>query len=111
MTNYQSGHDAEKQAADYLQSLGFAICQLNWRTPRCEVDIIAKRQKTLWFIEVKSRSNTRQGYGYEYITPVKLRQMQFAAEIWVHEHHWTGLYQLGVVSIDGQNIQLIDDVY
>lgn len=110
MTNYQSGHDAEKDAAKYLTKQGFKIKGLNWKTRYCEIDIVAEKQKVTWFIEVKSRSNSSQGFGYEYVTPKKLQQMQFAAEMWVQEQRWGGEYQLGVISVDSGDITFIEDV-
>lgn len=110
MTNYQVGHDAEKQAAEYLKQQGFKIRELNWKTRYCEIDIVAEKDKAIYFVEVKSRKNSNQGYGYEYITAKKLQQMHFAAEMWVQNNNWTGDYQLVVASMDGQEITLIDTI-
>jgi putative endonuclease len=110
MTNYQSGHDAEKQAAAFLKNAGFKIQDLNWKTRYCEIDVVAAKDKTVWFVEVKSRKNSSQGYGYEYITPKKLQQMAFAAEMWVQNNKWNGDYRLAVVSIDGEQVTLIDEL-
>jgi Holliday junction resolvase-like predicted endonuclease len=110
LTNYQSGHDAEKQAADYLKQQKFRIRELNWKTKYCEIDIVAERDKAIWFVEVKSRRNNSQGFGYEYITPKKLQQMHFAAEMWVQNYNWTGDYRLAVISIDGDKVTLIDEI-
>lgn len=110
MTNHQSGHDAEKQAAQYLETRGFSVRELNWKTRYCEIDIVAERANTIWFVEVKSRKTTHQGFGYEYITTKKLKQMTFAAEMWVVQHNWPGPYQLGVLSIDGSELTFIEDV-
>jgi len=111
MTNHQSGHDAEKQAAEYLKQHRFKVVELNWKTRYCEIDIVAEKNKTMWFVEVKFRKNNRQGFGYEYVTPKKLQQMRFAAEMWVQNTKWQGPYQLAVISIDGDDIQLIEDIY
>lgn len=110
MTNYSAGHDAEKHAADYLKKRGYKIKELNWKTRYCEIDIIAEKQKIIWFIEVKSRKNSSQGFGYEYVTSTKLRQMQFAAEMWVQENSWSEDCRLAVVSVDAGDFTLIDDI-
>lgn len=111
MTNYQNGHDAEKRAADYLKKQKFKILNLNWKTRYCEIDIVAEKKKVIWFVEVKFRKNDNQGYGYEYVTSKKSQQMHFAAEMWVQNESWSGDYRLAVVSIDGDEIQLIEDIY
>ncbi len=110
MTNYQSGHDAEKQAAGYLKKQKYKIRELNWKTKYCEIDIVAEKDKAMWFVEVKSRRNTSQGFGYEYVTSKKLQQMHFAAEMWVQGHDWKSDYRLAVVSIDNDIIEFIDEV-
>ena len=110
MSNYATGHDAEKQAAEYLKSQGFQIKELNWKTRYCEIDIVAEKDGTIYFVEVKYRRTAKQGYGVDYITPKKLKQMQFAAEMWVSNYDWSGDYQLAVVSIDGEEISFIDEL-
>lgn len=109
-TNYAAGHTAEQVAAEYLAEHGFTVLQLNWRTKRCEIDIVANKDGSVYFIEVKSRRTGGQGYGYDYITPKKLQQMRFAAELWVAAHHWRGQYQLAVISIDGATMTLITEL-
>ncbi len=110
MTNHASGHEAEKRAAVYLEEQGFRIKELNWKTQYCEIDIVAEKDKTIWFIEVKSRKNSSQGYGYEYVTPKKLQQMHFAGEMWVQSNGWNGDYRLAVVSIDGDAVTFISEL-
>lgn len=111
MSNYAVGHSAEKTAAEYLKSQGFKIKELNWKTKYCEIDIVAEKAKTVYLIEVKYRKNAKQGYGLEYITLKKLKQMQFAAEMWVSSHNWNGDYQLAAIGIDGGEITFVDEVF
>jgi uncharacterized protein (TIGR00252 family) len=109
-SNYTVGHGAEKRAADYLQEQGFKILGLNWKTRYCEIDIVAEKAKTIHFVEVKYRRNTKQGYGLDYITTKKLERMRFAAEMWVNSNSWAGEYRLAAISLDGDEITFIDDV-
>ncbi len=113
MTNYATGHLAEKYAAEYLEGQGYRILALNWRTKYCEVDIIAIRKKRLYFIEVKYRKNSDQGKGLEYITAKKLNQMKFAAKFWATENQWNRDYTLGAIEVSGPNFavtQFLPDV-
>ncbi len=98
-TNYRSGHDAEKVAATYLEGIGYIICDINWRTRVCEIDIVAKRQDVIYFVEVKYRRTGNQGGGLDYITPKKLSQMDFAAKCWVSDHKYQGDYELSAVEV------------
>jgi Holliday junction resolvase-like predicted endonuclease len=102
MTNYAHGHEAEKYAAEWLKGRGYKIIALNWRDTRAEIDIIARRKREpLRFIEVKYREQAAQGHGFDYITPAKLRQMAFAAELYVAKERYNGEYTLGALEISG----------
>jgi ribonuclease HII len=78
------GMNAEYAVAEYLQNNGHTILARNWRTARCEIDIVSRRRQKLYFTEVKYRKSDRQGGGLAAVTPRKLRQMKFAAESYMH---------------------------
>ncbi|MCA9327411.1 YraN family protein [Candidatus Saccharibacteria bacterium] len=107
MTNYAHGHDAEKVAAKHLEALGYTIIMLNWRVRRAEIDIVAQRHPRfrpsgpLVFFEVKYRKTDAQGRGFDYITPRKLEQMRFAAELYVSTEDYQGDYALGAIEVSG----------
>lgn len=107
MTNYAHGHDAEKVAAEYLKKQGYKILEINWRRPRAEIDIVARKKRgPVVFVEVKYRKNDSQGGGLDYITHKKLEQMQFAAEIWVVENKYDGDYALGAIEVSGDYYEI-----
>lgn len=107
MTNHATGHAAEKTAALYLQKQGYKIRDLNWRTRYCEIDIVAEKRRKIYFVEVKYRKSTDFGSGLEYITRKKLQQMQFAAEMWIHQQRWQNDYQLAALGIDGEMFSFV----
>lgn len=112
MTNYEHGHSAEKRAADYLAAQGYTVLALNWRHARAEIDIIAQKRPRfrargpMVFFEVKYRKTDAQGRGLDYITSKKLQQMQFAAELWVAGHGYTGEYTLGAIELSGEEYEV-----
>jgi Holliday junction resolvase-like predicted endonuclease len=67
------GQAAEQAVAEGLVRQGFEIIDRNWKTKWCEVDIIAQKDRVVWFIEVKYRATTKFGDGLEYIGQQKLR--------------------------------------
>lgn len=93
------GNHAEVVAAEFLHQKGYVILHRNWKTRVCEIDIIAKKHGTVYFVEVKYRGSKYQGNGLDYITPKKLKQMSFAAENWVQEQKYTGDYQLSAIEV------------
>ncbi|HJP96233.1 MAG TPA: YraN family protein [Candidatus Saccharimonadales bacterium] len=101
MTSFETGRKAEAAAAAFLVRKGCTVVAQNWRTPRCEIDIVAERNGVVYLCEVKYRRTNTSGSGIEYITPQKLRQMQFAAQTWVHVHGWQGEYQLCAIEVSG----------
>lgn len=61
--NLEIGRKGEILAAQYLQNRGYTILHINWRAGKTqnekgEIDIVAQKQGTLHFVEVKSRTNS-----------------------------------------------------
>lgn len=109
MTNYSHGHDAEKVAAEYLANRGYEVIALNWRRPRAEIDIIAQKAgEPVRCIEVKYRQTDHQGQGLDYITPSKLRQMEFAARLWASESRYNGEYTLAAMELSGPDYKITE---
>lgn len=74
------GTQAEKSALSYLQNLGYLILRTNYFCRQGEIDIIAKEQDTLCFIEVRSKSTNDFGFALESILPKKKQRIIKAAK-------------------------------
>lgn len=110
----ETGRKAERAAVVYLEMRGYEILEQNWRRPRSEIDIVARKDGIMFFVEVKYRKDNQQGGGLEAITEAKLRQMRRGAETWVDESKWQGEYNLAAVEIAGAEFSVmsfIDNVY
>ncbi|MGN0319553.1 MAG: YraN family protein [Lachnospira sp.] len=59
------GTEKEFQAVKYLVDKGYTIVERNFRTRMGEIDIIAKKDEYLVFVEVKYRSTSRYGNASE----------------------------------------------
>ena len=114
MKSTETGKRAEVAAKVYLEMRGYKIIEQNWRRPSCEIDIIARKDSTIYFVEVKYRFNDEQGGGLEAITKSKLRQMNFAASSWVQENKWSSDFSLAAVEVAGPSYAImgfIDNVF
>ena len=54
-TSHRSGLRAELAAGWFLRAKGYRILATRYKTPVGEIDIVARRGRTLAFIEVKAR--------------------------------------------------------
>ena len=52
--NIQKGKEGENRAENYLKEQGYVIVCRNWRARRGEIDLIAEKDGTLVFAEVKT---------------------------------------------------------
>ncbi len=95
------GRSGEDRAADFLVRQGGEILERNWRNRWCEIDIIARIDGSVRFVEVKYRKQVGYGTPLEYITATKADRLRRASLAWVQAHRYGGPYQIDVVSIVG----------
>lgn len=74
-----SGDEGEKIALDHLISKGFRILETQWRWGKNEIDIIARRDHVVCFVEVKLRSSAWAGQPYEAVNKRKQQSIIRAA--------------------------------
>lgn len=67
------GSEAESAACTWLQQQGLVIIERNFRCKLGEIDIVAKENQTLVFVEVRQRSGHHFGDGF---TSVDYRKQQ-----------------------------------
>ncbi|AXS38939.1 YraN family protein [Breoghania sp. L-A4] len=75
------GLKAEARAALWLRLKGYRILARRYRTPRGEIDLVARRGGTVAIVEVKAR-DTRDA-ALEAITPANRRRVVEAANLWL----------------------------
>ena len=84
----RSGRDAERRAAIWLRVKGWSILAQRVRTPRGEIDLVAKRGGIVAFIEVKWRADKAQLD--HAIDAHRLRRVAQATECVAHEYATQG---------------------
>lgn len=62
------GKEGELLAANHLQSEGYVIRHRNWRCGHKELDIVAEKDGTLVFVEVKTRKDVLFGLPEDAVT-------------------------------------------
>lgn len=77
------GQSGEDLAAEHVKQAGLTILERNYRCPQGEMDIIAREGLQLVFIEVRTRSTGRCGWGEETITPIKRARLNRIASHYI----------------------------
>lgn len=80
------GRKGEDLAAKHLQRIGYRIVGRRERVLRGDIDIVALDGRTVVFVEVRSRSDTRHGHPAETVGPVKQRRIAELANAYIRRH-------------------------
>jgi putative endonuclease len=80
------GQRGEQTAADYLKSRGYSIVETNWRCPHGEIDVIARQDAMMIFVEVRTRRTDSTEQPFESITPAKQKRLQKLAYAYLSAH-------------------------
>jgi putative endonuclease len=74
------------RAAWWYRWRGYRILDTNRWLAGAELDIVARRGRTVVVCEVKSKSGDRFGDPLEMVTPVKIARIRRATEVWLRLH-------------------------
>lgn len=80
------GRQGEDLAAAHLRRLGYRIVGRRERVLRGDIDIVAVDGRTVVFVEVRSRSDTRHGHPAETVGRVKQRRIAELATAYIRRH-------------------------
>lgn len=95
------GKLGEKLATRVLQEHGYVILEKNYRCALGEVDIIARENDEIVFVEVKTRRNTRFGLPEEAVNMMKQKKIIGVAQNYLLRHHLeTQKWRIDVVAIE-----------
>lgn len=101
LTRTQLGALGEQLAVDHLSSLGLRIMARNWRCRYGEIDVIAEdADRTVVFVEVKTRTGDGFGGLAQAVTPQKVRRLRRLAGVWLagQEQRWPAI-RLDVIGV------------
>jgi putative endonuclease len=110
------GGQGEDLAAAFLTSQGYQILARNYRTPWGELDLIARHQGFLVFVEVKTRRTERFGPPQEAVHPAKQEKLRTLAAYYLQQKSLAEvLVRFDVVAVrltaQGPEIELIQQAF
>ncbi len=85
----QLGKKGEQAARQFLLSRGYTVLASNFSTPQFEIDIIAKDNDTLCFIEIKTRTGVKKGLPREGVTTAKQKKIIMGAQYYLSKNKIT----------------------
>jgi len=101
------GLEAETKAVEYLEDIGYSICERNFHSRFGEIDIIAKQDDTLHFFEVKYSKNydalTR-------ITPKKLQKIIKTIDYYMYKKKIDSNYQIDALIVNDNLIEIVENI-
>lgn len=107
------GDQYEEEAVTFLKSLGYEIIVRNYRCRMGEIDIIAKKDQYLCFIEVKYRCQSDQGGPF---AAVNWKKQKKICKVSTHYMLEEGILdntpcRYDIVGITPENIELMQNAF
>lgn len=94
------GLDGEWRARRHLEAAGWVILAHRFKLGRLELDLVARRDGLVAFVEVKTRCSSRYGSPAEAVGWRKRRSLARVASAWVLRHgRWGEVYRFDVVEV------------
>ncbi len=94
------GQLGEQLAAAYLQGQGYLIITTNWRCLHGELDIVAHKDETLVFVEVRTRRSETTEEAFESVKSFKQDRLQRLAYAYLSENNLPDtLWRVDVIAV------------
>lgn len=105
----QKGDLAEKRAINFLQSQNFQIIEQNFYAKKLgEIDIIAKKDDTYHFCEVKSSDNYETAINN--ITYSKLSKIKRSVDYYIQTKKINSAYCIDAIIVTEDNIEHLENI-
>ncbi len=79
-SNKKFGNHGEKIATDFLKNKGLKILEKNWKVKTGEIDLIAKKDSEIIFVEVKTILKNDYFSPEDHFTYFKIKKLQKLAQ-------------------------------
>ncbi|MGB4775786.1 MAG: YraN family protein [Daejeonella sp.] len=97
--NNTLGTQGELIAKEYLEKLDYEILEENWTFKKAELDLVAYKDQTIIFVEVKTRSGNGFGQPEDFVNEAKQKLLVLAAEEYIHLMDHRGEIRFDIISI------------
>ncbi|OQY08195.1 MAG: YraN family protein [Fusobacteriia bacterium 4572_132] len=95
-------------AEEEIIKKNYEILKKNYYSPYGEIDIIAKKEKMIIFVEVKYRKNKKYGYGEEAVTKTKQKRMYYTAMDYIMKKKLKNInFRFDIIAINNGKINWI----
>lgn len=113
MNKREIGSAYEQKAVEYLNEHGYKIVEQNYFCKYGEIDIIAKQDDTLVFVEVKYRKNIKTGLGEDAVNMNKQRHIVNSAQNYIIKKYHTDeiACRFDVIAINGGMLHHIKNAF
>ena len=107
------GSEGEKRVAEWYEENGYFLVDRNWRCAEGEIDLVVRRDRTVVFCEVKTRSSNAFGEPVEAVTEAKKFKVRKAATRWLTENGapLKGELRFDFASVMGGEINIIENAF
>ena len=107
------GTEQETEVQEYLQTQGYEIVARNFYTKHGEIDLIAKKDGYLVFIEVKYRADGRFGAPEEAVDFRKQKKIIAAAQYYLYKNRipFDTPCRFDVAGVQGNEIRITENAF
>lgn len=113
--NKELGTRGEDMAAQHFSDNGYQILERNWVFGNDEIDIIARKDNTIIFAEIKTRASSFYGRPEEFVKKQKQNFIIRAANVYIEQFNIDEEVRFDVIGIiispRGKEINHVEDAF
>jgi putative endonuclease len=98
-THNELGRKGEAIAKAHLEAAGYEVLDENWTFGKAEVDLIAYKDQTIIFTEVKTRTGTGFGQPEDFVDNRKQKLLAQAADEYIYLMNHQGDARFDIIAI------------
>ncbi len=115
-THNDLGRHGEQLAKTHLETLGYEILDENWTHGKAEVDLVAYKDGTIIFVEVKTRTGNWFGEPEDFVDNRKQKLLALAADEYIYLMNHQGEARFDIIAIlfdkeQQHNLKHIEDAF